>query len=62
MSKLKKLMIEKEIDISLLAASINVNDDKLEKIIEKDNIENYLDIMQLAELARVLDVEIDDLN
>lgn len=62
MTKIEKIMEEKNITIDVLAAALNISDSNLEDILEKDSFEKDLDFMQIAELARVLDVEMDDLG
>lgn len=62
MTKIEKIMEEKNITLDVLAAALNISDTKLENILDMDSFEKDLDFMQIAELARVLDVEMDDLG
>lgn len=59
MSRLRKLMEERGLDVGLLGAALNISDSEMEEIVNKDDL-NPLDEV-IGELARVFDMDVEDL-
>ncbi|WP_314962477.1 XRE family transcriptional regulator [Peptostreptococcus stomatis] len=59
MSRLRKLMEERGLDVGLLGAALNISDSEMEEIVDKDDL-NPLDEV-IGELARVFDMDVEDL-
>lgn len=57
MNKIRKIMNSKDLTIDILAAALNISDYDLELAIDSDELDIYLDGMQIEELIRVLDVD-----
>ena len=60
MSKLEEILKKSDLDMILLGAALNISDEKIREIVEKDRLELLDDIM-LGEMARVLDIDEDSL-
>ena len=54
-------MNSKDLTIDILAAALNISDYDLELAIDSDELDIYLDGMQIEELIRVLDVDSDEI-
>ncbi|PSJ31742.1 hypothetical protein UF10_03700 [Peptostreptococcus russellii] len=61
MNKIRKIMNSKDLTIDILAAALNISDYDLELAIDSDELDIYLDGMQIEELIRVLDVDSDEI-
>lgn len=61
MNKIRKIMNSKDLTIYILAAALNISDYDLELAIDSDELDIYLDGMQIEELIRVLDVDSDEI-
>ena len=59
MSRLRKLMEERGLDVGLLGAALNISDSEMEEIVENDDL-SPLDGV-IGELARVFDMDVEDL-
>lgn len=59
MSKLRKLMEERGLDVGLLGAALNISDSEMEKIVENDDLSPLDEV--IGELARVFDMDVEDL-
>lgn len=51
----------KGLSVDILAAALNISDYDLELAIDFDELDIYLDGMQIEELIRVLDVDSDEI-
>lgn len=61
MNKIRKIMNLKDLTVDILAAALNISDYDLELAIDSDELDIYLDGMQIEELIRVLDVDSDEI-
>lgn len=61
MNKIREIMNLKELTVDILAAALNISDYDLELAIDSDELDIYLDGMQIEELIRVLDVDSDEI-
>lgn len=61
MNKIRKIMNVKDLTVDILAAALNISDYDLELAIDSDELDIYLDGMQIEELIRVLDVDSDEI-
>ena len=59
MSKLRKLMEERGLDVGLLGAALNISDSEMEEIVENDDLSTLDEV--IGELARVFDMDVEDL-
>ncbi len=59
MSKLRKLMEERGLDVGLLGAALNISDSEMEEIVENDDLSPLDEV--IGELARVFDMDVEDL-
>lgn len=59
MSKLRKLMEERGLDVGLLGAALNTSDSEMEEIVENDDLSPLDEV--IGELARVFDMDVEDL-
>ena len=59
MSRLRKLMEERGLDVGLLGAALNISDSEMEEIVENDDLSPLDEV--IGELARVFDIDVDDL-
>nr|WP_314771034.1 helix-turn-helix domain-containing protein [uncultured Peptostreptococcus sp.] len=59
MSRLRKLMEERGLDVGLLGAALNISDSEMEEIVENDDLSTLDEV--IGELARVFDMDVDDL-
>lgn len=59
MSKLRKLMEERGLDVGLLGAALNISDNEMEEIVENDDLSPLDEV--IGELARVFDMDVEDL-
>lgn len=61
MNKIREIMNLKGLSVDILAAALNISDYDLELAIDFDELDIYLDGMQIEELIRVLDVDSDEI-
>ncbi|CAK7008887.1 MAG: hypothetical protein PEPC_00355 [Peptostreptococcus russellii] len=61
MNKIREIMNLKDLTVDILAAALNISDYDLELAIDSDELDIYLDGMQIEELIRVLDVDSDEI-
>lgn len=59
MSRLRKLMEERGLDVGLLGAALNICDSEMEEIVENDDLSPLDEV--IGELARVFDMDVEDL-
>ncbi len=59
MSRLRKLMEERGLDIGLLGAALNISDSEMKEIVENDDLSPLDEV--IGELARVFDMDVEDL-
>ena len=59
MSRLRKLMEERGLDVGLLGAALNISDSEMEEIVDKDDLSPLDEV--IGELARVFDMDVEDL-
>lgn len=59
MSRLRKLMEERGLDVGLLGAALNISDNEMEEIVENDDLSPLDEV--IGELARVFDMDVEDL-
>ena len=59
MSRLRKLMEERGLDVGLLGADLNISDSEMEEIVDKDDLIPLDEV--IGELARVFDMDVEDL-
>ena len=59
MSKLRKLMEERGLDVGLLGAALNISDSEMEEIVENNDLSPLDEV--IGELARVFDMDVEDL-
>lgn len=59
MSRLRKLMEERGLDVGLLGAALNISDSEMEEIVENDDLSPLDEV--IGELARVFDMGVEDL-
>lgn len=59
MSRLRKLMEERGLDVGLLGAALNISDSEMEEIVENDDLSPLDEV--IGELARVFDRDVEDL-
>ena len=59
MSRLRKLMEERGLDVGLLGAALNISDSEMEEIEDKDDLSPLDEV--IGELARVFDMDVEDL-
>lgn len=59
MSKLRKLMEERGLDVGLLGVALNISDSEMEEIVENDDLSPLDEV--IGELARVFDMDVEDL-
>jgi hypothetical protein len=59
MSRLRKLMEERGLDVGLLGAALNISDSEMEEIVENDDLSTLDEV--IGELARVFDMDVEDL-
>lgn len=59
MSRLRKLMEESGLDVGLLGAALNISDSEMEEIVENDDLSPLDEV--IGELARVFDMDVEDL-
>ena len=59
MSRLRKLMEERGLDVGLLGAALNISDREMEEIVENDDLSPLDEV--IGELARVFDMDVEDL-
>lgn len=59
MSRLRKLMEERGLDVGLLGAALNISDSEIEEIVENDDLSPLDEV--IGELARVFDMDVEDL-
>ena len=59
MSRLRDMIDERGLDIGLLGAALNISDSEMMDIVDADDL-SLLDDILAGELARVLDVDIDE--
>ena len=59
MSRLKKLMEERGLDVGLLGTALNISDSEMEEIVDKDDLSPLDEV--IGELARVFDIDVEDL-
>ena len=59
MSRLRKLMEERGLDVVLLGAALNISDSEMEEIVDKDDLSPLDEV--IGELARVFDMDVEDL-
>ncbi|KGF13119.1 hypothetical protein HMPREF1639_04285 [Peptostreptococcus sp. MV1] len=59
MSRLRDMIDERGLDIGLLGAALNISDSEMMDIVDADDL-SLLDDILVGELARVLDVDIDE--
>lgn len=60
MLDIKHIMEDRGLDIGLLGAALNISDEEISEILEK-NDPSMLDDILLGELARVLDIDVQEL-
>lgn len=61
MNKIREIMNLKGLSVDILAVALNISDYDLELAIDFDELDIYLDGMQIEELIRVLDVDSDEI-
>ena len=59
MSRLRKLMEERGLDVGLLGAALNISDSEMEEIVAHDDLSPLDEV--IGELARVFDMDVEDL-
>ena len=59
MSRLRKMMEERGLDVGLLGAALNISDSEMEEIVENDDLSPLDEV--IGELARVFDMDVEDL-
>ena len=59
MSRLRKLMEERGLDVGLLGAALNISDSEMEEIVDKDDLSPLDEV--IGELAMVFDMDVEDL-
>ena len=59
MSRLRKLMEERGLDVGLLGAALNISDSEMEEIVENNDLSPLDEV--IGELARVFDMDVEDL-
>ena len=59
MSRLRKLMEERGLDVGLLGAALNISDSEMEEIVENGDLSPLDEV--IGELARVFDMDVEDL-
>lgn len=59
MSRLRKLMEERGLDVGLLGAALNISDSEMEEIVENDDLSPLDEV--IGELARIFDMDVEDL-
>lgn len=59
MSRLRKLIEERGLDVGLLGAALNISDSEMEEIVDKDDLSPLDEVID--ELARVFDMDVEDL-
>lgn len=59
MSRLRKLMEERGLYVGLLGAALNISDSEMEEIVDKDDLSPLDEV--IGELARVFDMDVEDL-
>ena len=59
MSRLRKLMEERGLDVGLLGAALNISDSEMEEIVENDDLSPLDEV--IGELARGFDMDVEDL-
>lgn len=59
MSRLRKLMEERGLEVGLLGAALNISDSEMEEIVENDDLSPLDEV--IGELARVFDMDVEDL-
>lgn len=59
MSRLRKLMEERGLDVGLLGAALNISDSEMKEIVDKDDLSPLDEV--IGELARVFDMDVEDL-
>ena len=59
MSRLRKLMEERGLDVGRLGAALNISDSEMEEIVENDDLSPLDEV--IGELARVFDMDVEDL-
>lgn len=59
MSRLRKLMEERGLDVGLLGAALSISDSEMEEIVDKDDLSPLDEV--IGELARVFDMDVEDL-
>lgn len=59
MSRLRNLMEERGLDVGLLGAALNISDSEMEEIVENDDLSPLDEV--IGELARVFDMDVEDL-
>lgn len=59
MSRLRKLMEERGLDVGLLGVALNISDSEMEEIVDKDDLSPLDEV--IGELARVFDMDVEDL-
>ncbi len=59
MSRLRRLMEERGLDVGLLGAALNISDSEMEEIVENDDLSPLDEV--IGELARVFDMDVEDL-
>jgi hypothetical protein len=52
-------MEERDLDVGLLGAALNISDSEMEEIVEKDDLSPLDEV--IGELARVFDMDVEDL-
>ena len=57
MSRLRKLMEERGLDVGLLGAALNISDSEMEEIVENDDLSTLDEV--IGELARVFDMDVE---
>lgn len=60
MLDIKNIMEDRGLDIGLLGAALNISDEEISEILE-NNDPSMLDDILLGELARVLDIDVQEL-
>lgn len=60
MLDIKNIMEDRGLDIGLLGAALNISDEEISEILE-NNDPSMLDDIFLGELARVLDIDVQEL-
>ena len=60
MLDIKNIMEDRGLDIGLLGAALNISDEEVSEILENNN-PSMLDDILLGELARVFDIDVQEL-